>query len=160
MVLPTATAIGIDTSGPLSLQNHRIFHRKNEQAYAIVGSDPDHKVISDVWLGKFDTQREYRCVLEHIFDLFSDASFRYWLTDLRFMSSDFKDSEEWLVRKFMPAVFEAGLERQAVVFPDPGVQTKGADLRDTAYNTLHSLTDGRVRGFTDIQLAKQWLLKR
>ena len=155
MVLPAAAAIRIDTSGPLSLRNHRIFHHKNKQAYAIVGSDPDHKVISDVWLGKFDTQREYRCVLEHIFDLFSDGSFRYWLTDLRFMNSDFHDSEDWLVKKFMPAAFEAGLERQAVVLPDPALKKEGA-----ASNALRSLADDRVRSFTDIQLAKQWLLKR
>jgi hypothetical protein len=63
------------------------------------------------------------------------------------------------VREVMPAIFEAGLEREAVVLPDAALTVEGVDAFASGARALREIADGRVRGFTDISLAKRWLLQ-
>lgn len=158
MAQAAPTAIQDDVALAFSVKASRLFHRKNHQVYAIVGLNPDLKVVSDVWFDRFDSGSEFRDVLVHILDHIRNGGYRYWLADLRFITSDFSDSEEWIVNTLMPAAFEAGLEREAVVLPDAAVSREGEDAFETASRALREIADGRVRGFTDINLAKKWLL--
>ena len=59
----------------------------------------------------------------------------------------------------MPRVIRAGLAREAVVLPSSAVEAEGEDVYKTASQALQDIADGRVRGFTDIALAKRWLFK-
>lgn len=151
-------AIQPDIAQAFSVKAERLFHRRNAQVYAIVGTNPDLQVVSDVWFDQFDNQDEFRSVLSYICDLFRTGRYRFWLADLRFLASDFAPSEHWLVTTLMPAVIDAGLEREAVVLPDTTVREEGQDVYATASHALQVLSDGRVRGFTDIALARRWLL--
>lgn len=153
-----ATILQEDIVSAFSVETDRVFSRNNGQVYAIVSKNPELKIVSDVWFDRFDTQRDFRNVLRHIFDLVSDDGCRYWLADLRFMASDFGDSQGWLTGEFMPAIFNAGLEREAVVMPAGAIECEGTDVFSTASKTITSIADGRVRGFTDVQVAKRWLL--
>lgn len=147
-----------DIARAFSVKAERLFHRRNAQVYAIVGCNYDLELVSDVWFDKFDTQAEFRAVLAHICALFRKGGLRYWLADLRFLKADFSESEDWLVREVMPAVLSAGLEREAVVLPEGAVKTEGEDIYATASRALAKIADGRVRSFTDIKLAKRWLM--
>ena len=153
-----AATLQDDVASAFSVQTDRVFSRNNGQVYAIVSKNPDLKIVSDVWFDRFDAQRDFRDVLRHVFDLVSDGGCRYWLADLRFMASDFGDSSSWLADQFMPAIFNAGLEREAVVMPAGALDQEGSDIFGVATMAIASIADGRVRGFTDVQLAKQWLL--
>lgn len=153
-----ATTLQDDIANAFSVKTDRVFSRNNGQVYAIVSKNTDLKIVSDVWFDRFDTQRDFRNVLRHIFDLVSDGGCHYWLADLRFMASDFGDSSDWLTNEFMPAIFNAGLEREAIVMPAGAIECEGTDVFDVASKAIASIADGRMRGFTDVQLAKQWLL--
>ncbi|WP_428407283.1 hypothetical protein [Hyphococcus sp.] len=152
-----SAVIQSDVASAFSVRSDRIFYRGNNQIYAIVGNNPEKGVVSDVWFDRFDDQADFRAVLNHIADLFEKGGYRYWLADLRFMTSDFMESEAWLVSDLMPRVIAAGLRREAVVLPDAAVKVEGADAFAAASRALQDIADGRVRGFTDIALAKAWL---
>lgn len=152
------TAIQNDIAHAFSVRPEKLFHRRNAQVYAIVGYNRAMELVSDVWFDQFDSQAEFRAVLAYICELFRNGGFRFWLADLRFLSTDFSASEEWLVKEVMPAMFSAGLAREAVVLPPEGVKAEGEDIFATASHALSEISDGRVRGFTDIGLAKRWLL--
>ena len=156
--MQAATVIQSDIARAFSVRADRIFHRRNDQVYAIVGANPQLGLISDVWFDRFDSQEEFRTVLAHIRDQFETGKFRYWLADLRFLTTDFSGSEEWLVREVFPSVVASGLVREAVVLPDAAVKEEGSDVFESASRALREIADGRVRGFTDIALAKRWLL--
>ncbi|GJL90890.1 hypothetical protein [Hyphococcus sp.] len=147
-----------DIASTFSVRATRVFHRRNNQVYAIVGDNPASGLITDVWFDRFDSQDEFRAVLTHVRDKFQAGGYRYWLADLRFLASSFSESEDWLIREIMPAMFEAGLKREAVVLPDTAIKIEGADAFATGARALREIADGRVRGFTDITLAKRWLL--
>ena len=153
-----ALAIQEDVARAFSMKERRVFTREDGSVYAIVGSNPDLGVVSDVWFGTYDGAVEFRAVLEHVRDLFHAGGYRYWLADLRFMASGFAESEDWLVYELMPAVYFSGLKREAVVLPPDEIDSEGEDAYKTASSALRDLADGRVRGFSDIQLAKRWLL--
>ncbi|WP_425410506.1 hypothetical protein [Hyphococcus sp.] len=147
-----------DVTRAFSIDAQRTFFRANDQVYAIVGVNRDLNLVSDVWFDRFDTQDEFRAVIDYICDLFRTGAFRYWLADLRFLRSSFDASEAWLVNDVMPAVIEAGLEREAVVLPDAAVDREGEDAYASGSRALREIADGRVRGFTDVALARRWLL--
>lgn len=156
--MSAAAILQPDVVRAFSVRSDRVFTRVNGQVYAIVGVNPDLAVISDVWFDRFDRQEEFRAVLTHIRDRFLSGGYRFWLADLRFLASDFSQSEPWLVKDLMPAIFTAGLEREAVVLPDAAIKAEGADAYASGARALLDIADGRVRGFTDIALAKRWLL--
>jgi hypothetical protein len=151
------TAIQNDVAQAFSVRPDRVFHRKNAQVYAIVGTNPEEGLISDVWFDRYDDPEEFRAVLGHIRTRFEGGGYRYWLADLRFLSTDFSNSEDWLVKELMPAVIGAGLVREAVVLSPGAIESEGADVTATASRALRDIADGRVRGFTDIAVAKRWL---
>lgn len=158
MPQPALAAIQKDISNAFSVKPEKLFHRRNGQVYAIVGYNRELELVSDVWFDRFDTQTEFRAVLAHICALFRGGGFRYWLADLRFLTTDFSESEKWLVNEVMPAMFSAGLQREAVVLPQEAVKAEGEDIFATASRALAEIADGRVRGFAVIGLAKKWLL--
>lgn len=158
MSQPASANLQADIVSAFSVETDKVFNRRNRQVYAIVGKNPEMQIVSDVWFDKFDTQAEFRAVLQHIFDLFGDGNYRYWLADLRFLTSSFDESKEWLVNQLMPAMFNAGLEREAIVLPAGAVSEEGQDVYASASDALQKISDGRVRSFTDIQTAKKWLL--
>lgn len=147
-----------DVVRAFSVKPERLFHRANKQVYAIVATNPELQVVSDVWFDRFDSQDEFRHVLSYVRDLFRAGGYRFWLADLRFLTSNFAESEAWLVKTLMPDVIEAGLEREAVVLPDGDVREEGQNVYATASHAVQVLSDGRVRGFTNIALARRWLL--
>ena len=153
-----SAAIQDDISRAFSVKSDRIFQRANDQVYAIVGANRALQIVSDVWFDRFDDQREFQDVLKHILSLFREGHYRFWLADLRYLTADFAASEDWLVNSLMPAVIDAGPEREAVVLPDAAVRQEGQDAYLTASRALRDIADGRVRGFTNIALAKRWLL--
>lgn len=161
MVVHAAAGMALqpDVVRAFAMREHKVFLRANGQVYAIVGVNPDLLVVSDVWFGGFDSQNEFKDVLVHVLDLIRNGKMRYWLADLRFLASDFGPSEDWLVKTLMPAVIGAGLEREAVVLPGAAIAKEGEDIYRTASTALRDIADGRVRGFTDISLAKRWLLE-
>ncbi len=154
-----SAAIQQDVQEAFAVRSDRLFYRANGQVYAIVGVNPAKSLVSDVWFDRFDDQTEFKAVLNHIREQFETGRYRYWLADLRFLNTDFSGSENWLVKELMPAVIDAGLEREAVVLPPTAVMSEGADAFETASRALRDIADGRVRGFTDIALAKRWLFE-
>ncbi len=58
----------------------------------------------------------------------------------------------------MPAMFNAGLVRQAIVLPEGTVAQQGEDAYINAADGVREIADGRVRSFSDIQKARRWLL--
>ena len=151
-------AIQQDVARAFSVRSDQLFYRRNTQIYAIVGSSPADGVISDVWFDRFDSPEDFRAVLNYVASLFEKGGYRYWLADLRFLASDFSASEGWLVNELMPRVFAAGLEREAVVLPEEALATEGADVYATASRALRDIANGRVRGFSNIAMAKHWLI--
>ena len=156
--MQASAAIQPDIANAFSVKSEQVFHRANNQVYAIVGCNRAIGVVSDVWFDRYDRPEEFRHVLRHVLQLFQSGSFRFWLADLRFLTSDFSHSEEWLMNEIMPAIFSAGLEREAVVVPNTAIENEGVDTFASASRTIKSLANGRVRAFTDLALAKQWLL--
>ncbi len=159
MAQAAPVAIQDDIRRAFSVKTDRVFHRKNDQVYAIVGVNRELGVVSDVWFDRFDSAEEFRRVLVHVLSHIRDSGCNYWLADLRFLTADFADSEHWLTTVFMPEAFREGLQREAVVLPDAAVQVEGEDAYGTASRALSDIADGRVCGFTDIALAKKWLLE-
>ncbi len=151
-------ALQDDVVRAFSVRTDRVFQRANGQIYAIIGINPDFALITDVWFGQFDTQDEFRAVLNHLRARFEEGGYRYGLADLRFLTSDFSASEDWVVHNLAPALFEAGLEREALVLPDTAVTGEGAGAYAAGARTLRDIADSRIRGFTNIALAKKWLL--
>ncbi len=141
-----------------SVKTDRVFTLDNGQIYAIVGKNEQLRVVSNVWFNAFDTQKQYRQVLQHVFDLFADSDYLFWISDRRFLTSDIGESAEWSVSKLMPAMFNAGLIREAIVVPEGAVAQEGEDALIDAGDAARNLADGRVRTFSDIQKARRWLL--
>ncbi|WDI32781.1 hypothetical protein PUV54_06170 [Hyphococcus flavus] len=148
-----------DIARAFSVKAQRTFYRENNQVYAIVGANPELKVVSDVWFDRFDTQQEFQDVLKYILSLFHTGRYRYWLADLRFLKSEFGDSEHWLVNTLVPAIVGAGLQREAVVLPDTSSCDDVKKMYSTATHALEVLADEKIRGFHDIALARRWLLE-
>ncbi|WP_411819263.1 hypothetical protein ABFZ85_10050 [Hyphococcus formosus] len=157
--MQTSPVIQPDIAKAFSVKSDQVFHRANNQVYAIVGCNRELGIVSDVWFDRYDRPDEFRHVLRHVLQLFQTGSFQYWLADLRFMLSDFSHSEDWLMNEIMPAAFSAGLEREAVVLPNASVKVEGIDTYASASRTVKALANGRVRAFSDVGLAKRWLLE-
>lgn len=135
------------------------FRNSTGQSYAIVGHNPSSRLITDKWIGAFDDEAAFRTVLEFICRHFETGNYSYWLADLRFMSSSFFHSEDWLAEVVFPRAIAAGLEREAVVLPQREDVPPDFDVFGSASAALRKITDGRVRGFRDLDLAKAWLFE-
>ena len=146
-----------DVSTTFSVKDLQVFRSAEGIAYAIVGHNPDQRLITDTWLGGFSSEAEFRRVLEFICERFESGDYAFWLADLRFLNSGFFHSEAWLAETVFPRVIAAGLQREAVVVPSYQGAPPEYDVFGSASSALRRITDGRVRGFTDLEEAKDWL---
>lgn len=141
-----------------SVEDLRVFRgEKNGQTYAIVGHNPKSRLLTDTWFGGFDTVKEFRSVLDFIIEQFECGNYNYWLADLRHLNTGFHHSESWLADTVFPKAIAAGLVREAVVLPTYQNAPADFDVFGSASAALKNITDGRVRGFTDIREAQRWL---
>ncbi|MEQ9490676.1 MAG: STAS/SEC14 domain-containing protein [Alphaproteobacteria bacterium] len=141
-----------------SVEDLRVFRGgKTNQPYAIVGHNPYSGLLTDAWVGGFDTEQEFRAVLEFIIEQFETGGYSYWLVDLRHLNTGFFHSDTWLAETAFPKAIEAGLVREAVVLPPYRGAPPDYDVFGSASAALRKITDGRVRGFTDIAEARKWL---
>mgnify|MGYP000200080947 CR=1 FL=1 len=147
-----------DVSTKFSVEDLRVFRTAEGAAYAIVGHSPSLKLVTDTWIGGFGTEAEFRAVLEFICERFETGDYSFWLADLRFLNSGFFHSDTWLAESVFPRVIAAGLQREAVVVPTYQGAPPEYDAFGSASSALKRITDGRVRGFSDLEKAKEWLL--
>lgn len=156
----TASAgVAPDVQKSFELEPLKTFRWPHDWIYAEVTHNPGLGLISDVWFGNFGEPEAFRAVLEFIAERLETGHYRLWLADLRFMSQSFAPSGDWLVGELMPRIIDAGLLREAVVLPEARDLPEGYDVFGAASDALRRLTSGRVRGFTDIDHAKRWLLQ-
>ena len=141
------------------LESLRSFRLENGQIYALVAHNPDQRLLHDIWFGAFERDEEFRAVLDFILEMMRGGGYGLWLADLRHLTRSFMASRAWLVEELMPQIFEAGLEREAVVLPEHAKVPDGFDVLSSASGALRDLADGRVRGFRDIAAARRWLLE-
>ncbi len=141
------------------LESLRSFRLDNGQIYALVAHNPGQQLLHDIWFGAFERDEEFRAVLECVLELMRGGGYRLWLADLRHLTRSFMASRAWLVEELMPQIFEAGLEREAVVLPEHAQVPDGFDVLSSASGALRDLADGRVRGFRDVAAARRWLLE-
>ena len=133
------------------------FRNSTGQYYAVVGHNRSSRLITDKWIGAVDDEDAFKTVLEFICRHFETGNYSYWLADLRHMSSSFAHSEDWLAGVVFPRTIAAGLEREAVVLPARENVPPDFDVFGSATSALRKITDGRVRGFQDLDMAKEWL---
>lgn len=150
--------IQADVARAFLMRQRRVFERKDRQVYAIVGSNRDMRVVSEVWFSNPDSGFEFKEVLVHVLELIRSEGLRYWLVDLRFAMPDFHGQREWLVNTLMPAAFEAGLKRGAAVVSESSAVRDGDDLTESLFAMLGGMAAGPMLGFKDIELARRWLL--
>ncbi|PJK27914.1 hypothetical protein [Minwuia thermotolerans] len=151
--------IRADVAEVFSATELRAFRRGDGRIYTVVGHNPDHRLLTDIWLGGFGSLDNFRAVLDFVCERFECGGYSYWLADLRHLSESFFEAEEYLARTVVPRVMAAGMQREAVVAPalEPGVP-QGYDVFGAADTALRRIADGRIRGFTDIAAARAWLL--
>ncbi|WP_420403256.1 hypothetical protein [Nisaea sp.] len=147
-----------DVRSLFSIVDIREFRLPSGRVYAVVGQNPEIGLISDTWFGGFETEQQFRTVLEFICERFEQGGFRLWLADLRFLNSGFQHSDAWLAEHVFPRVIAGGLTREAVVLPGYQGAPAEYDVFGSASSALKKITDGRVRGFDDIDAARAWLL--
>lgn len=152
-------AIRQDVRGTFLVEELRTFRLDSGKSYAIVGHNENLGLITDIWFGSFETRDHFRDVLDFICDRFDTGRYHLWLADLRHMSSGFQESEDWLADYVFPRVIAGGLMREAVVLPKQVEDLPpGFDVFGSASAALKKITDGRVRGFDDLEQARAWLL--
>jgi len=141
------------------LEELRVFELPGGGIYAIVAHNPDLRLIHDFWVGDFDDQAAFRAVLSFILEQLRTGAYTLWLADIRHMSRSFMASNQWMVNELVPKLFEAGLQREAVVVPPDSRLPQGFDVFGAATAALNEIADGRIRGFTELDAAKRWLLE-
>ncbi|MBO6519315.1 MAG: hypothetical protein JJ900_00380 [Rhodospirillales bacterium] len=155
----TELATAKDVRAAFRVEDLRSFRTTGGLHYAIVAHNPESRLITDKWVGAFEDVDAFRAVLEFICERFETGSYSYWLADLRYMSASFFHSEDWLADVVFPRVIAAGLRREAVVLPPDDNLPEAYDVFGSASHALRKITDGRVQGFQDIEIAKAWLFQ-
>ncbi len=153
-----APAIQADVASAFSVKHNRVFTRKNNQIYAIVGRNPEMKLVTTVWFDRFDSEQDFRDVHDYVLSLFASGSYELIFADLRFQATSFETSAPWLKEVFMPTLFASGLKREALVLAVKPLPAEVKAVSDLLARLLEKEGDPRIRGFTDIALAKRWLL--
>lgn len=159
--MKTQASIRPDVERAFRLEELRTFRSEGDAGhiYALVAHNPELVLISDFWAGDFPDPAAFRDVLGFIAEKIESGAYRVWLTDLRFLSSSFADSSDWLVHELMPRVIAAGLDRAAVVLPENRVLPAEYDVFHAGSDVIEEFHNARVRGFTDVGEAKRWLLE-
>ncbi|MPY72468.1 MAG: hypothetical protein GEU92_20715, partial [Alphaproteobacteria bacterium] len=125
-----------DVAQAFALTELRTFRLPGGSPYALVSHCPEAGVISDFWLGSFGSQAEFRAVLDFVAGEIEAGRYRLWLADLRYMSTGFGNSNEWLVGDLMPRVLRGGLVREAVVLTEDSGVPEGYDVFGSATGAL------------------------
>lgn len=147
-----------DVRDAFDVSDLQTFRGDNGIPYAIVSHNPNTGLLTDVWFGAFEREEQFRVVLEFVCDRFEEGGYHLWLADLRLLNSGFHHSEEWLAEYAFPRAIAGGLEREAVVLPSYRGAPPDYDVFGSASAALRKITDGRVKGFDDVDLAKNWLI--
>lgn len=147
-----------DVKSRFKVEDIRSFRLPSGSIYAVVGHNPEIGLVSDTWFGAFETERQFRDVLEFICERFEEGGISLWLADLRFLNASFMHSDRWLAEVVFPRALAAGLRREAVVLPNYRGAPADYDVFGSASSALKKITDGRVRGFHDIDEAQAWLM--
>jgi hypothetical protein len=157
----TQASIRPDVERVLRLEELRTFRSEaaGGHIYALVAHNRELGLICDFWAGECQDVVAFREVLEFIVGEVEGGTYRLWLADLRFLSSSFAHSNDWLVHDLMPRAFAVGLEREAVVLPEDRVLPAEYDVFHAGAHVIDELGNPRVRGFTDVTEAKRWLLE-
>lgn len=148
-----------DIQDAFAIDDLVVFRNTKDLPYAVVGCNTTTKLITDRWLGGFESVHEFRCVLEFICERFEAFDYRFWLADLRLLNTSFYHSDKWLAHHVFPRAISAGLIREAVVLPSTINEPEKYDVFGSGSSALREITDGRVRGFTDISEARSWLFR-
>jgi hypothetical protein len=148
-----------DIQRAFALVGLRSFRLADGRTYAVVAHDPSLGLIHDFWVGGFESDGEFRAVLEYVLQQIRERGYTLWLADLRHMTTSFMSSRAWLVEDLMPKAIAAGLVREAVVLPEQLDVPDGFDVFGSASAALRDLADGRVRGFRHLDAAKRWLIE-
>lgn len=148
-----------DIQGAFALAELRTFRLADGRTYAVVAHDPSLGLIHDFWVGGFESEDQFRAVLEYVLQQIRERGYTLWLADLRHMSTGFMSSRAWLVEELTPKVIAAGLVREAVVLPEKFDAPEGFDVFGSASAALRDLADGRIRGFRHLDAAKRWLIE-
>lgn len=135
----------------------RTFRNSAGIPYAVVGHNKSEKLITDHWAGGFDTEQDFRQVLEFICACFETGDYSYWLADLRYLNTSFAHSEDWLANTVFPRCKAAGLIREAVVLPHSEGAPPDYDVQGTGSSALSKIISGRIQGFYDLDEANSWL---
>ncbi len=147
-----------DVAVTFSVTQNRLFTRKNDQIYAIVGHNPELALVTTVWFDRFDTQEDFLQVHNYVLALFRTGAYRLIFADLRFQATGYEPSTNWLRDEFMPALFSMGLEREALVLPETSMREEVREVASHTERIVEEAGDARIRTFTSIPEAKKWLL--
>ena len=66
MVAPREAKTEPDVGTAFSVQDLQVFRTAHGTAYAIIGHSPALRLITDTWVGGFESEVEFRRVLEFI----------------------------------------------------------------------------------------------
>ena len=157
--MPRPMPITTDVTETFSITELRTFRRLDGRIYAIVGHNRDHGLITDIWLGGFESMANFRAVIDFVCERIETDGYGLWLADLRHLAESFAEAEAYLAEEIVPRIIAAGLQREAVVTPSLEYNIpEGYDVYGAASAALRRIADGRIRGFTDIEAARAWLL--
>ncbi|WP_417515532.1 hypothetical protein [Minwuia sp.] len=151
-------AIQTDVVDRFSVAERRVFRNVDGQTYAVVGHNRELGLLTDIWFGTYGSEDNFRSVLEYMCEQFETGDYRLWLADLRFLSQSFFDAQQYLVEEACPRAIRAGLAREAVVMRPAEDVPEGFNVFGSAHAALQQIADGRVRGFTDMDMAREWLI--
>ncbi len=146
-----------DVSRAFSVKPQRLFQRENSQVYAIVGANPELRIISHVWFDRFDTHDQFRDVLCHVLKEIRGGAYHYWLADLRFLRSEPSDKDQFLVKEVLPEALAQGVKRIAAVAPERSDPAETM-VRARIARAIDAIGHPRVKGFSNISKARRWLI--
>ena len=151
------SASGLNPKSDIQVAEVRTFRLKSGQPFAIIGHNPQERLITDFWFGNFETEENFRLVGSHVCEMLKTGAYSYWMADMRHLTQSFYCSEDWVAGDLFPRAVSAGLERKAVVLPPNRNLPAGFDSFGSASNAIRKITDHRVSGFHDLDRAYNWL---
>lgn len=152
------SGIGRNIYRKIDLQVLREFRDESSRPYAIVFHDFENALISDVWLGEFGSEANFKRVLIYVCEMFETGSYTRWLADLRHLNQSFYGLEDWLSQVAFQRAAAAGMVKEAVVLPEKLVTPNRFDTHGSGTAAMNKIVDDRIRSFTSIEEATSWLL--
>ncbi|WP_416898356.1 MAG: hypothetical protein ACMVY4_01045 [Minwuia sp.] len=150
--------IQTDIVDRFELTELKTFRNADGLIYAIVAHNKQMGLVSDSWFGAYGPIGNFKAVLETMAAAIEHDGYTLWLADLRYLSQSFFEAEAYLTDDVVPRILAGGLQREAVVTAELDSLPEGYDVFGSANQALQRIADGRIRGFTDIGIARRWLL--